>query len=41
MNIEQEISNDEVKRQIAFTSKFIIPCLSRFAVVQYSIFNYR
>jgi len=26
MNIEQGISNDEVKIQIAFTSKFIIPC---------------
>jgi len=26
MNIEQGISNDEVEIQIAFTSKFIIPC---------------
>ncbi|MBU1677766.1 MAG: hypothetical protein KKD86_02730, partial [Bacteroidetes bacterium] len=26
MNIEQGISNNEVEIQIAFTSKFIIPC---------------
>lgn len=26
MNIEQGISNDEAETQIAFTSKFIIPC---------------